>query len=119
MTLRIVLLTILAASSPAIVQGAESGEALYEQCAACHAIDGGNGTGPTLLGIDGRKAASVEGFRYSRALSRSGITWDAASLDAFIADPQKTVPGTVMPYSGMPDAQQRAALVGYLVTRRP
>ena len=95
------------------------GKASFEQCATCHTIDGGDGVGPTLQGIAGRKAATVDGFRYSRALRSAGITWDAASLDAFLAEPQKAVPGNVMPFSGMTDARQRAAVIAYLLSLPP
>ena len=109
----------IATSAVAQTGPAADGKAVFEQCAACHSLDGSNGTGPTLSGIAGRKAGSVDGFRYSRALRSSNITWDAASLDAFVADPQSLVPGNVMPYSGMTDARQRAALIAYLTTLPP
>lgn len=98
---------------------AELGKGLFEQCAACHTVDGGDSVGPTLLGIAGRKAGSVEGFRYSRALRTSNVIWDAASLDAFLADPQQAVPGNVMPYSGMTDPRQRVAVIAYLLSLSP
>ena len=47
-------------------------------------------------------------------MKRSGITWTAKTLDEFIADPQKMVPGNRMPYAGMPDARERADLIAYL-----
>ena len=36
------------------------------------------------------------------------------TLDDFIADPQKLVPGNRMPYSGMSDAGDRSDLIAYL-----
>ena len=48
------------------------------------------------------------------AQKRSGITWTVQTLDEFIADPQKLVPGNRMPYAGMPDAGDRADLIAYL-----
>jgi cytochrome c len=97
-------------------QDAVAGKTAYAACSACHATDGSNGAGPGLRGIIGRKAGSLEGFRYSRAMKAAAITWDAASLDAYLADPQKSVPGNVMPFSGIPDARQRADLIAYLAT---
>jgi cytochrome c len=40
--------------------------------------------------------------------------WNAKTLDAFIADPQQVVPGNRMPFSGLPDAKERADLIAYL-----
>jgi cytochrome c len=94
---------------------AARGKKLYEECAACHATERGmNGVGPSLYGLFGRKAGEAADFRYSPALKRSGITWTASTLDAYIADPQKEVPANRMPYAGMPDARDRADLIAYL-----
>jgi cytochrome c len=106
------LLTALGAQA----QDAAAGKVGFAPCAACHSVDGSNGTGPSLLGVLGRKSGSLAGFRYSRALKAAGTTWDAATLDAYIADPQKAVPGNVMPFSGVADATQRADIVAYLGT---
>ena len=106
-------LTLLAAQASA--QDAKHGEALFTECRACHSMDPGvNNVGPTLAGIIGRKAAAIDDFRYSPAMKRSGITWNRETLDAFIADPQKMVPASRMPYSGLPDAKDRADLVTYI-----
>ena len=88
--------------------------ASFAACAACHSSDGTNGLGPTLKGVYGRKAGSVGGFAYSRAMRNAGTTWDDKSLDAFIADPQKAVSGNKMPFAGLPDAKQRAEVIEYL-----
>ena len=91
------------------------GEKLFVECASCHSIEKGvDGVGPSLFGLFQRKAGEVVDFRYSPALKRSGITWTAQTLDQYIADPQKSVPGNRMPYSGMPDANERADLIAYL-----
>jgi len=94
---------------------AARGKKLYEECAACHAMERDqNGVGPSLHGLFGRKAGEIANFRYSPALKRSGITWTPLTLDAYIADPQKEVPANRMPYAGMPDARDRADLIAYL-----
>jgi cytochrome c len=95
---------------------AAAGRAVFEQCAACHSIDGNSGVGPTLQGVVGRKAGTVPGFRYSRAMKSATLAWDEKTLDGYIADPQKVVPGNLMPFSGLPDAKHRADLIGYLAT---
>lgn len=90
----------------------------FDQCAVCHSVDGVNGTGPTLKGIIGRKSGTVPGFRYSRAMKNAAIIWDESALDRYLANPQDVVPGNIMPFSGVPDAAQRAELIAYLKTVR-
>lgn len=117
---KILLLAATLAAAPAIfAQSVAAGSAAFQSCAACHSMSPGvNGLGPSLAGIVGRKAGTLPGFNYSRAMKASGITWDAASLDAYIANPQQKVPGNHMPFAGMSDAQQRAALVDFLKAQR-
>src|SRR5262245_53563265 len=105
-------------ASAAHAQNAQRGQKLFEECAACHSTERGvNGVGPSLAGTLGRKAGEGAEFRYSPALRRSGITWNADKLNDFIADPQKVIPDNRMPYSGMPDATARADLLAYLLPR--
>jgi cytochrome c len=92
---------------------AKKGEEIYSRCLACHAL-AYDRTGPRHCGLFGRKAASVPGFAYSDAMKRSKITWNAKTLDRFIADPIKTVPGTAMGYAGVKDREERADLIAYL-----
>ena len=108
-------IALLLAGTQAAAQDVQRGEKLFTDCRSCHAVQAGvNNVGPSLAGIVGRKAASAEDFRYSPAMKRSGITWDSATLAAFIADPQAVVPGNRMPYAGMPDAKDIADLIAYL-----
>jgi cytochrome c len=94
---------------------ATRGEKLFEECRACHAPERGvQAIGPNLRGVFGRRAGTLEDFRYSPALRRSGITWTPQTLDGYIADPQKAVPANRMPYAGMPDARDRADLIEYM-----
>lgn len=91
----------------------KAGAQIYTRCEACHSF-AYDRTGPRHCGLFGRKAGSVPGFDYSDAMKRSGITWNAATLDRFLADPTKAVPGTTMGYAGIADAQERADLIAYL-----
>ena len=100
----------------AMAQDAAAGKQVFGQCSVCHSIDGTNGAGPTLKGIVGSKAGEVPGFRFSRAMKGSNVTWDDKTLDDFIADPQRAIPGSVMPFSGVADAKQRADMIAYLKT---
>jgi cytochrome c len=107
---------LLCVGATASAQDSAAGKKAFAQCAACHSVDGTNGVGPSLQGVIGRKAGSFAGFRYSRAMKAAATTWDAVSLEAFIADPQKAVPGNVMPFAGVPDARERADIAAYLAT---
>lgn len=100
----------------AYAQGAEHGKTIFKACAACHATDHANRFGPALGGLIGRKAGTVPGFRYSDAMKKSGIVWDAKTLDAYLESPQKVVPGNRMPYAGLKNPTDRTDLVGYLAT---
>lgn len=101
------------------VQGdPKAGEAVYSRCLACHAIDYDR-TGPRHCGLIGRKAGSVPGFAYSEAMKKSGIVWNVKTLDKFIENPTKTVPGTAMGYDGVKDPKERADLIAYLVAQGP
>jgi len=110
------LLALGLVASAAQAQDVTAGKAVYAQCSACHTVDGANGVGPTLQGIVGRKAGTFAGFRFSRAMKGSGLTWDEKTLSAYLAEPQKVVPGNVMPFSGIADEKQRADLIAYLAT---
>jgi cytochrome c len=101
------------AAPPARVGDAKAGKAVYERCLACHAL-AYDRTGPRHCGLFGRRAGSVPGFAYSEAMKRSRIVWDEKTLNLFLADPLKTVPGTSMGYAGVKDRQERADLIAYL-----
>lgn len=106
---------LAAAGAQAADRGAllRQGEQVYARCQACHALDYDR-TGPHHCGLFGRRAGSVAGFPYSEAMKRSDIVWTAATLDRFLANPGKTVPGTTMGYAGIPDPAERHALIAYL-----
>jgi cytochrome c len=111
----IVAVTLAAAGTARADGDAARGEKKFEECAACHKIEPGENTvGPSLHGVFGRKAGTLADFRYSPALKRSGITWTAQTLDAYLADPQKAIPANRMPYAGLADAGDRADLIAYL-----
>ena len=86
------------------------------QCSACHSNQPGvNGIGPSLAGVAGRKAGSLQGFHYTPAIQGSGLSWDAKTFIQFLADPTKLVPGTAMTVM-VPDETGRANLFAYLAT---
>lgn len=99
------------AAAPAAA--ARRGEQVYARCAACHAL-AFDRVGPHHCGLFGRKAGSVPGFDYSAAMKHAKIVWNETTLDDFLADPMKAVPGTTMTYAGVPDARDRRDLIAYL-----
>ena len=108
---------LLATIFTAFVRGADvdRGKVVFEQCAACHSVDGsGDYDGPSLKGVIGRKAGSLEDYRYSAAMKRSGVTWDAATLDTYVTDPQAFIPGNRMAFAGIADKAERDDLLAYL-----
>ncbi|MGH1441196.1 MAG: c-type cytochrome [Cellvibrionaceae bacterium] len=92
-----------------------AGKKLYRQCQACHQVKKPvNGVGPHLVNLLNRKAGSVEDFSYSKATQESGIVWTAATLDPFLANPQKSIAGNSMPFGGISKADDRKNLIAYL-----
>ena len=89
------------------------GQTLYEsRCIACHSLDA-NRTGPMHRGVFGRKAGSAAGFAYSPAVKGSIVLWDAETLDRWLTDPQKLIPGQRMNFRvALPD--DRADIIAYL-----
>jgi cytochrome c len=91
---------------------AARGAKVYERCEGCHSLDA-NRVGPKHRGVVGREAGAVSGYDYSPALAGSGIVWDEAKLDAWLANPAKLVPGTKMGFR-LKDAQDRADVIVFL-----
>lgn len=116
--LNLACLTILILTTlPATAADANRAEQRFAaMCAACHAIDPGQKKmAPHLKGIVGRKAASVEGANYSPALKGSAWAWDKTTLDAYLRDPKKVLPGTTM-MTGVANAEDRADIIAFLET---
>ena len=114
---------IVLTSGAAIGQAAEPiacntelGRQVFTLCSACHALDAGEAPreGPVLRGVFERKVAGDPAFRYSEALRASNWSWDAATLDRFLANPRRALPGTIMTFIGLKSAEERAAVVCYL-----
>ena len=111
------LLAAIAWSSSAVWAAprgdAGRGEEIYSRCLACHAL-AFDRVGPRHCGLFGRHAGSVQGFAYSPAMKRSKIVWSEKTLDRFLANPPRAIPGTTMTYAGIADASERADLIGFL-----
>jgi nitrite reductase (NO-forming) len=104
------------ASAAADARGdSAAGRQVFRKCQACHSIEPGkNILGPTLSGIVGRKAGAEPSYNYSPAMKQANVVWDAATLDAYLADPEKVVPGNKMPFPGLKTAQDRTDVIAYL-----
>lgn len=110
------LLPMLLAGRVAGAAGAERGAEVFAvECSDCHSVaEGKNKRGPSLAAVTGRRAGTVAGFNYSDALKASGITWDSATLQRYLAAPKAVVPGGKMKYDGLASAADRDALIAWL-----
>jgi len=112
-----VSLVTLVAALPAW-SGADAGRGanLYQsKCGGCHALDE-NRYGPAHRGVFGRKAGSAPGYAYSQALSSSSIVWREDTLDRWLSDPEKLVPGQKMSVS-VASEEDRRDIIAYLRSR--
>jgi nitrite reductase (NO-forming) len=104
------------AAAAAIGGDATAGRQVYKKCQACHSLEPGkNALGPSLAGIVGKKSGEVPNYNYSAAMKAADIVWDAATLDAYLLDPQKVVPQNKMPFPGLKTANERKDVIAYLV----
>lgn len=94
-----------------------SGRQVFKKCQVCHSLDPGRDIlGPSLAGIVGRKSGSEPGYTYSPAMKQANLVWDAKTLDAYLTDPQKVVPGNKMPFPGLKTAQDRSDVIDFLAS---
>lgn len=111
----------LGAFAGAMAQAVAPGAQIFAtKCQLCHSVDRSKGSAmaPNLAGVVGRKAGSLPRFAYSPALVRSNMVWNTSNLDAFVASPQRTVRGTRMAFTGIPNAKDRAVLITYLMSKK-
>ena len=98
-----------------IAGDAAAGRQVFKKCEACHSLEPGrNLVGPSLAGVVGRKAGSDPGYDYSPAMKQSGLIWSPATLDSYLTDPQKLVPGNKMPFPGLKTDRDRADVIALL-----
>jgi cytochrome c2 len=95
---------------------AEANSAVFKRyCSVCHSIDEGkNKIGPSLAHIVGRQSASIPNFGYSEPMRKLGVVRTLETLDRFLVEPQKMVPGTQMTFPGIKIEEDRRALIRYL-----
>jgi len=103
-------------SNSALADGdLNKGKRIYNKCKTCHVLEKKqNKIGPHLVGIMGRKAGSVTGFKYSGAMKNAGLVWDEKTLDAYITDPKKYIPGNKMTFAGLNKEDDRKNVIAYI-----
>lgn len=127
LTLPLIALGLFAAApivapAGANAQDAAAGQRVFNQCRACHIVEnnGKNAVGPNLHGVIGRKAGSIESFRYSASMkekAEGGLAWTDDNLRAYLANPKAVVPAGSMSYPGLRQPQQIEDVIAYLKTQ--
>jgi cytochrome c len=112
----LLVVTTAVAQMPLPAARPPDGTTLFkQQCATCHTTSLSDPVrqGPNLFRIIGRPAGKADGFRYSAGFADANFVWDDTRLDAYLTNPQATVPGSIMAYR-QPRAETRAAIIAYL-----
>ena len=108
----------LVAAGSAQAQDAAAGEKVFSKCKACHVIEEAkNRVGPSLHGIIGRTAGTVEGFKYSDAMiqhGKDGLVWNNENLEKYLEDPKGFVPKNRMAFAGLKKPEDRANVIAYI-----
>jgi cytochrome c len=95
------------------------GEKAFKKCKACHKLEQGKkGIGPSLYGVVGRPVATLEGYKYSKAMIAfgDGKIWTEELLDTYLTKPKALVPRTKMTFPGFKKEADRANVIAYLNT---
>jgi cytochrome c len=109
----VALVSFLALPRLAKAQNSDHGKELFEKrCSGCHALDKDK-EGPRLRGVYGRMSGAVTSFQYSEALKTARVTWDATSIDKWLADPEKLVPNSDMAFQ-LVRVEERTDIIAYL-----
>jgi cytochrome c len=114
--LAVAVLTSTAAPAQDLTGDREHGATVFKKCIACHRVgpEAKNAVGPILNGVVGRAAGTYPGYNYSAASKSSGLTWDEATLIAYLKAPKEVMPGTKMKFPGLASDQDAADVVAYL-----
>lgn len=108
-------LALALGSASASAADVEAGKKVYKKCKACHSLQAGKKkVGPSLHGVMGNKAGQMKGYKYSKAMKKADITWDDASLDAYLTKPKKFLKGTKMAFAGLKKKKDRDNVIAYI-----
>ena len=115
-SLAIAGIVIVTSAGGAWAQDLAAGENSFKKCLPCHSVgeEAKNKVGPVLNGLEGRKSGTIDGYNYSEANKKSGITWDEKAFVEYITDPRAKIPGTKMVFAGIKSENEKAALWAYL-----
>lgn len=111
--------TVFLGTTLASAQDVENGADVFKRCRACHDVgdNAKNKVGPILNGIVGRKAGTIEGFKYSDANLKAGAdgwVWTEEKMMEYLLNPRAAMPGNKMAFAGLKDEQDRKDLIAYL-----
>ena len=95
---------------------AADGAKVFKKCLACHNIEKGkpNKIGPNIFGVLNRKAGSVSGYKYSKAMVTFGKSWSVEEMDGFLTKPKDWIKGTKMSFSGLKNVKDRASIIHFM-----
>ena len=103
----------------ALAADVDAGKKVFRKCKACHTLkEGGKSAiGPNLYGVVGRNAATVDGFKYSKAMKESGLVWDEETLTGYLTKPKEFLPGNKMPFPGLKKPEQIENVIAYIIEK--
>ena len=111
--------TFLMSAGSALAADVDAGKKIFRKCKACHTLKAGgkSAIGPNLHGVVGRNAATVDGFKYSKAMKESGLVWDEETLTGYLTKPKEFLPGNKMPFPGLKKPEQIENVIAYIIEK--
>ena len=111
--------TFIMSAGSALAADVDAGKKIFRKCKACHTLKAGgkSAIGPNLHGVVGRSVATVDGFKYSKAMKESGLVWDEATLTAYLTKPKEFLPGNKMPFPGLKKPEQIENVIAYIIEK--
>ena len=116
----LVFLAILVSSAAHADGDPVAGKRVFNRCTACHdATTGRDKIGPTLVGVIGRQAGTLESYlaKYSASMKEAGaagLVWDDANLAAYLRDTDAVIPKGKMAFPGLKKDDDIANVIAYL-----